>query len=1219
MNADPNARDQLLNDLSGTLAPSAEPISDTPLAPPVIPDHELIRRIGRGSYGEVWLARSALGTWRAVKVVHRAAFDHDRPYDREFEGIRRFEPVSRTHPSQLNVLHVGRNDAAGHFYYVMELADAAEPRVEGSGLSVESAASSFATLTLQPATYIPRTLRSELFHRGRLPFEQCLDIGLALATALDHLHRHELVHRDIKPSNIIFVNGIPKLADIGLVAQAEATLSLVGTEGYLPPEGPGTVQADIFSLGKVLYEMATGRDRQEYPELPTNLIAQPAADRAQLGELNEIIICACHTDLKQRYQTAAELHADLAMLQSGKSVTRMRAVERRLKFVARAGALVTAVAVLAGGGWLWQHQLTREARRLAGENQGLAEAKTQLANENREQLVRLRVANGVRLMDEGDLSGALLWFADALPLVANRPAEEVIHRIRIQQVLQATPRLLRLMASVGLADHCAWSPDGRRIALATRNLSLATNNHHLFVYDRDSGNLLWHLDNKARPLVSQLRFSRDGKRLLGLLDGAGPMAVVWEAESGREVYRSVDRDIYSALFSPDDRWLAVAETNRSIGIFNAGDGTPVLELKGHTNEILQLSFGADGTLLASASADHTARIWRLPSGEPLGAPLPHRDVVQRAILSEDGHQLLTQTYASEANPQSWVQLWDVPTGLPIGRPVHLTNAPNAEDVRQFNVTSLLFSPGAGDQFLLESDHAHIQLWNTHPLARVLAQDVTQTRGPRCWTTSRWDFSPDGRRCVAGLFEGSLALWNRGAVELERSRARHSTWIQTASFSPDGRRLLTTGADEMAKIWSVATETESARLELPTNFAKSKAWDMVRRGRGPGPISVLMSGRVGILDPDRLVLEAVLEPRQPGATIFAPTAGSTGRFWACQESAANGASRTIDLWEKQGTNFHCLQLPCLHGDAFEMGFSRDDSRLVTYDEDRSVRIYRTEDGTLERTIPLPPHLYNLPSEAAMANPNGWFLPDAKTLVCASVPNTNQAPEFQLFDLTTGQMAGQPFRAPRSGGMIAFSPDGNFMGSVAGMHVTITDLRKGALVAPEFRSGGADLHDLDWSPDGQRVITAGGGYPADVRIHDAKTGELLLLPLLSGERQAIMARWSADGRFIVSRNNDKSARVWDASTAEPITPMLRHQDNLRWCCITPNNRLITASGTNLIRAWDLKPTLLAQDVIADYAKLLSGRRLNASGALLALKPVEMEALWRSLRARAPQLFK
>src|SRR6516225_3027009 len=327
MNPDPEARDKLLNDLSSTLSPASEPVAASLPKPPVIPDHELVRRIGRGSYGEVWLARNALGTWRAVKIVYRAAFDHDRPYDREFEGIRRFEPISRTHPSQLNVLHVGRNDAAGLFYYVMELADDASAECEiwtaespSSGSNHVADLDALRSAIANPSSYSPRSLRSELHHRGRLPFDECLQIGLALATALDHLQRHGLVHRDIKPSNIVFVKGIPKLADIGLVAQAEATLSVVGTEGYLPPEGPGTAQADIFSLGKVLYEMATGRDRQEFPELPTNLLQQPAAERAQLAELNEIIVRACHADLKQRYKTAAELHAELAMLQSGKSV-----------------------------------------------------------------------------------------------------------------------------------------------------------------------------------------------------------------------------------------------------------------------------------------------------------------------------------------------------------------------------------------------------------------------------------------------------------------------------------------------------------------------------------------------------------------------------------------------------------------------------------------------------------------------------------------------------------------------------------------------------------------------------------------------------------------------------------------------------------------------------------------------------------------------------------
>src|SRR5437899_279218 len=104
-----------------------------PAPPPQVPDHELLRRVGEGAYGEVWLARNVMGTYRAVKIVYRRSFSDDRPYEREFAGIKRFEPISRAHPSQVDILHVGRNDAAGYFYYVMELADDSgeNPKPEG--------------------------------------------------------------------------------------------------------------------------------------------------------------------------------------------------------------------------------------------------------------------------------------------------------------------------------------------------------------------------------------------------------------------------------------------------------------------------------------------------------------------------------------------------------------------------------------------------------------------------------------------------------------------------------------------------------------------------------------------------------------------------------------------------------------------------------------------------------------------------------------------------------------------------------------------------------------------------------------------------------------------------------------------------------------------------------------------------------------------------------
>jgi tetratricopeptide (TPR) repeat protein len=314
----------------------------------MIPDHELIGRIGGGSYGEVWLARSALGAFRAVKVINRKSFEDDRPFEREFNGIQRFEPISRSHDGLVDILQVGRQKEC--FYYVMELADDAQPN-KGKDVSMladkgkdRSGSGRGATSSVELENYVPRTLRHNLNETGRLPVSECVEIGLALTSALAHMHRHGLVHRDIKPSNIIFVQDAPKLADIGLVTEADTTLSYVGTEGYIPPEGPGATQADIFSLGKVLYEMATGQDRRQFPDLPPTLNEWP--ERSALLELNAVLLKCCDRDLRTRYQNCDELHADLLRLHRGHSVKRHHLWQRRWSFLKSYGVAAAAIALL---------------------------------------------------------------------------------------------------------------------------------------------------------------------------------------------------------------------------------------------------------------------------------------------------------------------------------------------------------------------------------------------------------------------------------------------------------------------------------------------------------------------------------------------------------------------------------------------------------------------------------------------------------------------------------------------------------------------------------------------------------------------------------------------------------------------------------------------------------------------------------------------------------
>jgi serine/threonine protein kinase len=101
---------------------AGEPV-DGRSSPPVVPDYTLLRVIGEGSYGQVWLARGATGTFFAVKVVERDATGDGREFARAFRGLRHYEPISRQDENLMDVLHVGPSDPESYFYSVMELAD----------------------------------------------------------------------------------------------------------------------------------------------------------------------------------------------------------------------------------------------------------------------------------------------------------------------------------------------------------------------------------------------------------------------------------------------------------------------------------------------------------------------------------------------------------------------------------------------------------------------------------------------------------------------------------------------------------------------------------------------------------------------------------------------------------------------------------------------------------------------------------------------------------------------------------------------------------------------------------------------------------------------------------------------------------------------------------------------------------------------------------------
>lgn len=307
------------------------PMQTTLRTPPDIRDHETLRLIGRGAFGEVWLARSVTGVLRAVKVVWREDYDKPESFEREFEALKRFEPISRRHEGLVPILQVGRNSQEGFYYYVMELADDLETGRD-----------------IHPDHYKPHTLALEMKRDTRVQAEECVELGITIAEGLDYLHRNQLIHRDVKPSNLIFIDGKCRLADIGLVALL-GQLSFVGTEGFVAPEGPGTAASDIFSLGMVLYEASTGKDRLDFPDLPS--CTETGSKLEVWRRLHDVVCTACAPKAKQRYISAKEM----ALALRGETLPS----SRKLMWTWISAGMVALALAVGFGMWLAKSQRTR--------------------------------------------------------------------------------------------------------------------------------------------------------------------------------------------------------------------------------------------------------------------------------------------------------------------------------------------------------------------------------------------------------------------------------------------------------------------------------------------------------------------------------------------------------------------------------------------------------------------------------------------------------------------------------------------------------------------------------------------------------------------------------------------------------------------------------------------------------------------------------------------
>jgi WD40 repeat protein len=733
--------------------------------------------IGEGSYGQVWLARNVMGEPRAVKVVHRHKFrEDDRAYEREFNGIRLYEPISRSHESLVPILHVGRDDRAGHFYYVMELADDAQDEGGAGGSEADRPLP-------DSASYVPKTLRGELKRRGRLPPEECVATGAALATALEQLHKNNLVHRDIKPSNIIFVHGRPKLADIGLVTDLDASLSFVGTMGYVAPEGPGTPATDIFALGKVFYEMATGRDRADFPALPA-FDGMAETERKGVRELNAVVLKACAPAPAQRHRTAGELRDELLRLQVGESIERQRALERAygsLKLAVRAIAAVLVVAALLVGVWFYQGRLALRESLLAQarlERIGILSAGWSTNNWR-----TIQRANAIR-------SGVDI-LAQASPHLTG---------------LDAEPLHLFWQTAAGSA---AFSPDGTALLggiLLRPTLLLLTNGTKRELPLRAQGPVCWTRENvplqfstNSNACILQEALTGEVRRLFPLTSNE-----VVNYSYGPVLAMTPNGDFVAAATAQDGRGRVVA--------WNTANGETLGEA---TFSATALTFSEDGSVLAAGDGQGNISVYSLPGFlhrlelKPPSGPNTIRCLaLARNRVIRPGQSAKSQVLAAAYKGGELV-IWDLHTRLP----------------RAFcrgtmwAAASLAFH--SDGMTLASGGRPEVRFWDLMTGQLLLRSAVVGAAD--CQALS---FSSDGLRLAWGTAPGGATV-GVGILKLQPHRGIHllrglATNSRGVWFSPDSRLLAALSDDWHVGIWETETGKLVHILEVPAGVLADSA-------------------------------------------------------------------------------------------------------------------------------------------------------------------------------------------------------------------------------------------------------------------------------------------------------------------------------------------------------------------------------------------------------------
>jgi len=591
-----------------------------------------------------------------------------------------------------------------------------------------------------------------------------------------------------------------------------------------------------------------------------------------------------------------------------------------------------------------------------------------------------------------------------------------------------------------------------------------------------------------------------------------------------------DGAVFGVQYSPDGRLIATASADRTARLWNAGTGDVIHVLNGHDDDVSAVAFSPDGRTLATCSDDHTIKLFETASGNELTTLIGHADWVCDVEFAPHGEHL------ASAGRDGILKVWNLVTNTAL-----LSH--QAHDDR---IMELAYSPD-GRWLATVSDDGRVKLWDagTYELAQDHGFYSTGAKA------SAVAFSHDSRLLAVGGHDRSnndpemIVLFDVTRGQPLEMLGSHSQRVHVLKFSTDDLSLYSISEDGNVLMWDLATQTPCKPIDsLPT-----PGWSL---DVSPTGTQMAVSGSDGIVRifDTSVGLHCTTVPHER-ATNVASALTDDGRLLATGIALeGDGTGGNLKLWDISSNELRLLSEQT-GSDVYAACFSRDSKEIAVgaYSEadeggGKSIRILNVASG--EERI----RLHGLSGQAQQIE----FASEQETLIAQTGTGGESNWSVDFWNTSTGHKLGAMPQQGLTGEQIAIADDGSLLAMMDDGRLRLYDCaaQQHLRMCP---NSNPPISGLDISPD-NRFLASSNHKRAVIDIWNASDGELIseyqVLPGGSGR-----LTYAPDGKTLVV-NLDRQLMLVDVASGQRLISLrlpyeVEHVDRLAF---SADGRTITA---------------------------------------------------------------